>query len=188
MPTSHYLLWCILFIWIKNSEVIVKNITMKYSLRKHLNFDDVRVIWACHFKYFSRLTTLCTHLVWMRIASVATLYRTSGYVKCIVQNFVHAPEAFTVGYKILTFFQVFKFEVKIPSKKTNLSLTGVHKALSAWKIDLLVCHVVSRSVQDSYCTLSGKRHMTDQQVDNLKMVVFNDLLSLLLKHLNCCPY
>ena len=36
---------------------------------------------------FSRLTTLCTHLVWMRIVSVATLYTTSGYVMmCIVQN------------------------------------------------------------------------------------------------------
>ena len=84
----------------------------------------------------------------MKIASLATLYATSGYVmRCIVQNFVpnskmlqvhvqkyihapeaftvgyksfvHAPEAFTVGYKILTFFQVFQFKVKIPSKKTN---------------------------------------------------------------------
>ena len=70
----------------------------------------------------------------MRIASVATLYTTSGYVmRCIVQNFVHAseaftvgykgfvhaPEKFTVGYKMLTFFQVFKFKVEIPSKKTN---------------------------------------------------------------------
>ena len=63
------------------------------------------------FITFSRLITLCTHLVWMRIAS---LYTTSGYVvSCIVQNcvpdskrlqahvqnFVHAHEAFTVGYK-----------------------------------------------------------------------------------------
>ena len=45
---------------------------------------------------FSRLNTLCTPLVWMRIAAVATLYTTSGYVikcskcrKCSQQNFVH---------------------------------------------------------------------------------------------------
>ena len=38
--------------------------------------------------YFSRLTTLCTHLVWMKIASLATLYTTSGYfMRCIVQKF-----------------------------------------------------------------------------------------------------
>ena len=38
---------------------------------------------------FSRLNTLCTPLVWMRIATVATLYTTSRYViKCSVQNFV----------------------------------------------------------------------------------------------------
>ena len=30
--------------------------------------------------YFSRLKTLCTPLVWMRIAAVATLYMKSGYV------------------------------------------------------------------------------------------------------------
>ena len=40
----------------------------------------------------------------------------------------------------------------------------MYKAWLAWKIDLLVCHVVSRSVQDSYCTLSRKRHMTDKQI------------------------
>ena len=38
---------------------------------------------------FSRLNTLCTPLVWMKNAAVATLYTTSGYViKCSVQNFV----------------------------------------------------------------------------------------------------
>ena len=36
-------------------------------------------------KTFSRLTTLCTHLIGMRIASLATLYTTSGYVmRCMV--------------------------------------------------------------------------------------------------------
>ena len=29
---------------------------------------------------------------------------------------------------------------------------------------MLVCHVVYPSVQDSYCTLREKRHMTDQQI------------------------
>ena len=39
---------------------------------------------------FSRLNTLCTPLVWMRITAVATLHKTSGYViNCSVQNFVH---------------------------------------------------------------------------------------------------
>ena len=30
--------------------------------------------------YFSRLTTLCTHLLWMRIVSAEELYTASGYV------------------------------------------------------------------------------------------------------------
>ena len=39
---------------------------------------------------FSRLNTLCTPLVCMRIAAVATLYMTSEYViSCSVQNCVH---------------------------------------------------------------------------------------------------
>ena len=38
---------------------------------------------------FSRLNTLCTPLVWMRIAAIVTLYTTSGYIiNCCVQNFV----------------------------------------------------------------------------------------------------
>ena len=41
------------------------------------------------FNSFSRLNTLCTPLVWIRIAAVATLYTTSGYViKCSV-HFLH---------------------------------------------------------------------------------------------------
>ena len=57
-----------------------------------------------------------------------------------------------------------EFKVKLTSNKTNQSQTGVYKAWSAWKIDMLVCHVGSRSVQDSYYTLREKRHMTDQQI------------------------
>ena len=34
---------------------------------------------------FSRLNTLCTPLVWMRIAAVVTLYTTSGYLCYKVQ-------------------------------------------------------------------------------------------------------
>ena len=43
---------------------------------------------------FSRLNTLCTPLVCMRIAAVATLYMTSEYViSCSVQNCVHCTSS-----------------------------------------------------------------------------------------------
>ena len=36
------------------------------------------------------------------VIALLTLYATSGYVmRCIVQKFLHAPEAFTVGTKVL---------------------------------------------------------------------------------------
>ena len=53
-------------------------------------------IFRQQLKNFSRLNTLCTPLVWMRIASVATKYTKSGYVikctsgiYCLIQNFAH---------------------------------------------------------------------------------------------------
>ena len=38
-------------------------------------------------------------------------------------------------------------------------------------MNLLVCHVVYRSVQDSYCTIRDKRYMTDQQI----YMIFNKI-------------
>ena len=53
-------------------------------------------------KSISRMNMLCTPLVWMRIAAVATLYNPSGYVigmmQCSIQNLDFAA---TAVYKIL---------------------------------------------------------------------------------------
>ena len=50
----------------------------------------------------SWLNTLCTPLVWMKIAAIATLYTTSGYViSCSVQILCPAANAGSAVYKIL---------------------------------------------------------------------------------------
>ena len=93
-------------IFLKDSRCSFSSVLF-WSLSKEICFIITLKLYRAQGKPFSRLTTLCTHLVWMRVASLATLYTTSGYVmRCIIQNFtvgyksfVHAPESFTVGYK-----------------------------------------------------------------------------------------
>ena len=62
---------------------------------KSVKFSDnliVTFFTTVHKNLFS-LNMLCTPLVWMKIAAVATLYTISGYViNCSVQNFVHCSK------------------------------------------------------------------------------------------------
>ena len=71
-------------------------------------------------KVFSRMNTLCTPLVWMRIA---TFFTTSGYIiNCSVQNFVHCTSGiYCSSWKLKELKQIkgkrtFKFHKSDPHR------------------------------------------------------------------------
>ena len=72
-------------VWKRTKRIFNRENDVKNHISAHRS-----LIISVAKKLFSRLNTLCTPLVWMRIAAVATLNTTSGYVvKCSVQNCVH---------------------------------------------------------------------------------------------------
>ena len=110
---------------------------------------------------FSRLNTLCTHLVWMRIAAVATFFTPSGYVirmlHCSVQN-VQDKRALYKGASSPQFctwraavaansrFCSLQGSYNISKMECTKSLLpwfsfrpGVYKACSAWKRIVFYC-------------------------------------------------
>ena len=70
-------------------DMTSKNDDLTYKENKSVLDLKCFVSKSLRITSFSRLNTLCTPLVWMRIAKVATLYTPSGYVIGMLQCSVH---------------------------------------------------------------------------------------------------
>ena len=70
---------------------LIRNLFHRQGFSYDYVFDWNAIKEVIQYKIiqFFRLTTLCTHLVWMRIASLAALYTTSGYVMRSIVKFLY---------------------------------------------------------------------------------------------------
>ena len=82
---------------------------------------------------FSRLNMLCTPLVWMRIAAIATLYTPSGYVRgmlqCSVQNSDFAATA-VYNFCTLQFITCPDVVYKVATAAILIQTKGVQRVFS----------------------------------------------------------